>query len=104
MSFESISTEAMDHVVGGSETACRVVGGAVGGTLGAIANTVPNPLMSAAGALNTVTSAAKGDPTFAIDALAAGGSMVPGVSAAAGAWTGAKIGSRAGAALCGYRP
>ena len=104
MSFESISTEAMDHVVGGSETACRVVGGAVGAGAGAIAGLTPSPLMAGAGALNTVTSVAKGDPSFPIDALAAAGSLVPGASVPAGAWTGMKVGSRAGALLCGYRP
>ena len=103
MSFESISTEAMDNVVGGSELACRAVGAGVGGVVGAVAGLTPNPLMAAAGGLNTLTNAAKGDPAFAVDAVASGASLVPGASIPAGAWTGARIGSNAGAALCGYR-
>ena len=73
-------------------------------THSALAGAVPNPLMSAAGMVNTLGSASQGDPTFIVDAIAAGASLLPGPSILGGAWTGSKIGSRAGAMLCGYRP
>jgi len=104
MSFQAISIESMNHVVGGNETACRTVGAIGGGAWGAVANLTPNPVMAAAGAINTATSSLKGDRSIGVDAIATAGSLVPVASIPSGAWTGARIGSRAGALMCGYKP
>ena len=107
--LQQISIQELSSVVGAvSENACRIVGGAIGGTVGAVGgffggNPIAAGIMTGA---NAYFDSANNKPGTTILDLGMGvASVIPGpIGAVGGAYTFGKGGANAGAAACGYSP
>ena len=110
--LESIEPFALSRVCGGGETACRAVGATVGGLAAAGGNLFGGyqglaGLYTAAGltygsGLVNATTATQGLSERVFDGAAGMVGMIPVVGVGAAAYTGGKLGWKAGGALCGY--